>query len=126
MPRRVWVTADTHFGDTDAIVRFGRPFPDVQAMDEAMLESINARVDRGDVLLHLGGHRAAVADALVPAGRDDRRRDGVARLGGQAIDHDGLALANPVLLAPEGDDGVISHVLLHVRRAPGSGRDWRQ
>jgi hypothetical protein len=54
MGRRVWVTADTHFGDEDAIGRFGRPFPDVHAMDEALLEAINLRVGRRDVLLHLG------------------------------------------------------------------------
>lgn len=54
MGRRIWVTADTHFGDPDAIGRFERPYPDVDAMDEAMIDAINARVHRSDVLLHLG------------------------------------------------------------------------
>ena len=66
MGRRVWVTADTHFGDEDAIARFGRPFPDVHAMDEALLEAINLRVGRRDVLLHLGdrGHKPQRALAM--------------------------------------------------------------
>lgn len=54
MPRRTWVTADTHFGELAAIARFGRPFADVQEMDEAMLDAINRSVGKRDVLLHLG------------------------------------------------------------------------
>ena len=54
MGSRTWVTADTHFGEADAIARFGRPFGDVREMDEALLEAINRRVRRRDVLLHLG------------------------------------------------------------------------
>jgi calcineurin-like phosphoesterase family protein len=54
MARRIWVTADTHFGDSDALVRFGRPHGDACTMDEALLEAINARVGKRDRLLHLG------------------------------------------------------------------------
>jgi calcineurin-like phosphoesterase family protein len=54
MGSRTWVTADTHFGESAAIERFGRPFADVQQMDEALLEAINRRVRKRDVLLHLG------------------------------------------------------------------------
>ena len=54
MSRRVWITADTHFGEPQALTMFGRPFGDVQAMDEALLDGINRRVSRRDVLLHLG------------------------------------------------------------------------
>lgn len=54
MARRTWITADTHFGDADAIPRFGRPFADVREMDEAMLEAINRAVGKRDELLHLG------------------------------------------------------------------------
>ena len=54
MGRRTWVTADTHFGESAAIARFGRPFGDVREMDEALLEAINRRVRPRDVLLHLG------------------------------------------------------------------------
>lgn len=52
--RRAFVTADTHFGDEEAFTKFTRPFPTVEAMDEAMLTSINDRVGKRDVLLHVG------------------------------------------------------------------------
>lgn len=54
MDRTVWVTADTHFGEEAAIGRFGRPFADTKEMDEALLDAVNRRVGRRDVLLHLG------------------------------------------------------------------------
>lgn len=54
MARRIWVTADTHFGEADALTMFGRPFADVATMDDAIVEAINQRVTRGDILLHLG------------------------------------------------------------------------
>lgn len=54
MARRLWITADTHFGQPEALQMFGRPFGDVDAMDEAMLEEINRSVGRRDRLLHLG------------------------------------------------------------------------
>jgi calcineurin-like phosphoesterase family protein len=54
MPRRTWVTADTHFGEQGAIDRFGRPFADVREMDEALLDAINRCVGKRDELLHLG------------------------------------------------------------------------
>jgi calcineurin-like phosphoesterase family protein len=54
MPRRTWVTADTHFGESGAIERFGRPFSDPREMDEAMIDAINRSVGRRDELLHLG------------------------------------------------------------------------
>ena len=71
MTRRLWVTADTHFGEAEAITMFGRPFTDVAAMDEALIEAINASVGRRDELLHLGdfcgphaeGRKAQVAHA---------------------------------------------------------------
>jgi len=71
MARRLWVTADTHFGETEAIATFGRPFPDAPTMDGAMIDAINRRVGVRDRLLHLGdfcgphpeGRRAQVAHA---------------------------------------------------------------
>ena len=54
IPRRIWVTADTHFGEQDAIARFGRPFADAREMDEALLDAINRSAGKRDVLLHLG------------------------------------------------------------------------
>lgn len=54
MARRLWVTADTHFGEDAASATFGRPFPGAAAMDDALVEAINRRVGRRDRLLHLG------------------------------------------------------------------------
>lgn len=54
MARRVWVTADTHFGEPGALAMFGRPFADAATMDEALLDALNARVGKRDRLLHLG------------------------------------------------------------------------
>jgi calcineurin-like phosphoesterase family protein len=54
MARRIWVTADTHFGHAEAIELFGRPFRDVREMDGVLLDAINARVGKRDELLHLG------------------------------------------------------------------------
>ncbi len=70
--RRVFVTADSHFGHADAMQWYGRQYPSVDAMDAALLEGINARVDAQDILLHLG-------DFMVKGGgrkweRDDFKR----------------------------------------------------
>lgn len=56
MARRIWITADTHFGHEEAIGLFARPVAlhDVAAMDELLLEGINSRVNRRDHLIHLG------------------------------------------------------------------------
>ena len=52
--RRIFVTADTHFGHTEAIAQFKRPFASVDAMDEAMIANMNAVVGANDILIHLG------------------------------------------------------------------------
>jgi len=52
--RRVLVTADTHFLDPQACRRYGRPFESTAAMDDALVERINATVGERDVLLHVG------------------------------------------------------------------------
>ncbi len=56
MAKRIWVTADTHFGHLEAIGLFARPvaIDDVNGMDELLLDQINSRVNRRDHLLHLG------------------------------------------------------------------------
>jgi len=51
---RTWVTSDTHFGHAEAPAKYRRPFPDAAAMDDALVEAINATVAPGDRLLHLG------------------------------------------------------------------------
>jgi len=62
MAERVWITADTHFGEPEAVAMFGRPFADAAAMDDALLEGINASVKRDDVLIHLGDFCGPHAD----------------------------------------------------------------
>jgi len=52
--RRIFVTADTHFGHAEALRIFARPYPSAEAMDEAMIAAINASVGAKDVLVHLG------------------------------------------------------------------------
>jgi calcineurin-like phosphoesterase family protein len=52
--RRIFVTADTHFGHAKAVEIFRRPFASADAMDEALVAAINAVVGAKDILLHLG------------------------------------------------------------------------
>ncbi len=52
--RRIFVTADSHFGHADAMQWYGRQYPSVDAMDAALLEGINAVVGAQDILIHLG------------------------------------------------------------------------
>lgn len=71
--RRIHVTADTHFTDRRAPRAYGRPFESIDAMDDALVEAINAVVGRDDVLVHLGD--------FARAGRwDDERFDRVRAL----------------------------------------------
>ena len=51
---RIFVTADTHFGQSDACLRYDRPFTDTAAMESAIIERCNAAVGPGDLLVHLG------------------------------------------------------------------------
>jgi calcineurin-like phosphoesterase family protein len=52
--RRIFVTADTHFGHAEAISIFGRPFGSADEMDDAMVAAINDSVGAKDILVHLG------------------------------------------------------------------------
>ena len=54
MARRLWITADTHFGESGALKLFGRPFRDAAEMDEALVDALNRFVGKRDRLLHLG------------------------------------------------------------------------
>lgn len=51
---RIFVTSDTHFGDPEAIDRFGRSFADAGQMDDVLVDGINRVVGKDDLLLHLG------------------------------------------------------------------------
>lgn len=52
--RRVFVTADTHFGHEQAPEIFRRPFASASDMDDALIASINEVVGAKDELVHLG------------------------------------------------------------------------
>ena len=52
--RRIFVTADTHFGHDDALRIFARPFATADAMDDALIAGINEVVGAKDILVHLG------------------------------------------------------------------------
>jgi len=52
--RRIFVTADTHFGHREALAIFARPHATAEAMDDAMIGAINATVGPKDILVHLG------------------------------------------------------------------------
>lgn len=51
---RVFVTADTHFGQASAIAAYDRRFPDLEEMETAYVDGINAVMGAEDLLLHLG------------------------------------------------------------------------
>lgn len=50
----VYFTADTHFGQQRTLELSRRPFPDVQAMDAAMVGHWNKVVGEEDLVYHLG------------------------------------------------------------------------
>lgn len=51
---RLWWTSDSHFGHAKILDYCQRPFPDVEAMDAAMIQRWNARVAPEDTVFHLG------------------------------------------------------------------------
>lgn len=50
----IWFTADHHFGHRNIIRFCGRPFQDVDEMDEVLIEEWNATVGSQDEVWHLG------------------------------------------------------------------------
>ena len=56
---RIYLIADTHFGD-DAIRRYeNRPFETVQEMDEALIRNWNQTVSEEDMVYHVGDFSVA-------------------------------------------------------------------
>lgn len=51
---KIYVIADTHFGDNDIRLYEERPFPDTASMDEEMIRRWNAVVNDSDRVYHLG------------------------------------------------------------------------
>lgn len=50
----IWFTSDTHFGHANAIRFNDRPWESVEAMNQGLIDAINARVAPADTLYHLG------------------------------------------------------------------------
>ena len=50
----IYFTADTHFGHANIIRMCNRPFPDLEAMNEAMIASWNERVHGNDTVYIVG------------------------------------------------------------------------
>lgn len=52
--KNIWFTSDTHFGHKNIIQFSGRPFKDVDHMNEELIKSWNSVVDEEDDVYHLG------------------------------------------------------------------------
>lgn len=50
----IYFTADTHFGHANAVWMCGRPYPDVEVMNEAMIATWNERVHGNDTVYIVG------------------------------------------------------------------------
>ena len=50
----IYFTADTHFGHANAVWMCGRPYPDVEVMNEAMIAAWNERVHGNDTVYIVG------------------------------------------------------------------------
>ncbi len=50
----IYFTADTHFGHANIIKSCGRPYPDVEAMNEALIAAWNERVQEEDTVFIIG------------------------------------------------------------------------
>jgi len=49
-----WIISDTHFGHTNIIKYCDRPFKTVEEMDTTIINNINEKVKKTDILWHLG------------------------------------------------------------------------
>jgi calcineurin-like phosphoesterase family protein len=50
----MFFTADTHFNHANIIIYCGRPFADVEDMNEILIEKWNSRIGDRDTVYHLG------------------------------------------------------------------------
>lgn len=50
----IWITSDTHFNHKNIVMLQGRPFTDVDEMNECMVENWNRTVGKNDEVWHLG------------------------------------------------------------------------
>lgn len=61
----IWFTSDTHFGHANVLKFCDRPWDDIEKMNRALIDAINARVSPSDTLYHLGdfSFKMSVEDA---------------------------------------------------------------
>lgn len=51
---KIWFTSDTHFGHKNILTFCERPFNSVEEMDNAIIERWNSKVEKDDIVFHLG------------------------------------------------------------------------
>lgn len=82
----VFFMSDTHFGSAKVIDKCQRPFSSSKEMDEVLLDRINSRVGKRDVLYHLGDFSNAPVDEAVKT-RDRIRCKNVFLVAGNHDEH---------------------------------------
>ena len=50
----IWFTSDTHFGHEKIVGLCGRPFANVEEMDETLIKNWNAKVNKSEIVYHCG------------------------------------------------------------------------
>ena len=72
---RIFVTADSHFGQKDAATLYDRPFENEVAMNDAIIDRWNETLDSDDVLVHLGDFVGDLQDNALKIETATRIRD---------------------------------------------------
>lgn len=71
----IYFTADTHFGHANAVWMCGRPYPDVEVMNEAVIAAWNERVHGNDTVYIVGDmfFRCADPESILKRLNDKKR-----------------------------------------------------
>lgn len=62
---QIWFTSDIHFSHKNIIRYSNRPFASVDDMNDSIINNINARVSRDDILYHLGDFSFCDIDSTI-------------------------------------------------------------
>lgn len=60
----IWFTSDTRFCDSDALHQLARPFRSTDEMNDYIIDKWNTKVNRRDIVYHVGNFGKADPDAL--------------------------------------------------------------